>query len=198
MKSSMFSTFQALAWAEQQSYGNPLEKLMMLRIASASAREGSEQNTWFVPVEFADYAAYCFADAQTCADALEELERRGLLIIGCRGRDGAEIALPWWIPEHQETLIEDLAAYGQNFRDMARKCQNDRCWYCGNPFGDQTPHLEHQVPRALGGRNNIANLVLACAPCNLSKGARTVTEFRAFRAASARCEGFRFWGESRQ
>jgi len=193
----MFSVFQALAWAEQQKYGNPLEKLIMLRICSASAREGNEVNNWFLPLEFSDLAAYCFASPGACADAMEELQRRGLLVIGASGKFGVEIALPWWIVSHEFTTPESLKEYGQDFRTIAIKCQDGRCWYCGEQFGADTPHKEHQIPRVHGGQDIIENLVYACAPCNLSKGAKTVTEFRAVRAGQVGRKDFRFWGESR-
>ncbi len=44
-----------------------------------------------------------------------------------------------------------------------------RCQYCGART-DLT--FDHVVPRALGGRTTWENVVAACAPCNLKKGAR--------------------------
>lgn len=52
------------------------------------------------------------------------------------------------------------------------------CRYCGTPLelaGEW--HVEHQLPRALGGTDVAANLVASCAPCNLAKGDRTAIEF---------------------
>ena len=45
----------------------------------------------------------------------------------------------------------------------------DVCAYCGatGPL-----HWEHIVPVSVGGPDNIDNMVRACAPCNLTKGAR--------------------------
>jgi hypothetical protein len=51
------------------------------------------------------------------------------------------------------------------------------CRYCeddGGPF-----HLDHVLPWSSGGRSTPANLVVACEPCNLSKGDRTPEEWRA-------------------
>jgi 5-methylcytosine-specific restriction endonuclease McrA len=39
------------------------------------------------------------------------------------------------------------------------------------------PELDHVVPRAHGGSNKVANLVLACDPCNRTKRDRTYLEF---------------------
>jgi hypothetical protein len=53
-----------------------------------------------------------------------------------------------------------------------------RCAYCRTPLMlDGQWHVEHQMPRALGGDDSAANLVAACVHCNLAKGARTALEF---------------------
>ena len=45
------------------------------------------------------------------------------------------------------------------------------CQYCGAQ-GDMT--FDHVVPRCRGGRTTWENVVAACGPCNLRKGARTL------------------------
>lgn len=50
------------------------------------------------------------------------------------------------------------------------------CRYCGSTEGPF--HIDHVHPVALGGTSSPDNLALACAPCNLSKGARTLEEWR--------------------
>ncbi len=45
------------------------------------------------------------------------------------------------------------------------------CQYCGSR-GDLT--FDHVVPRARGGVTSWENVVAACAPCNLKKGARSL------------------------
>ena len=53
-----------------------------------------------------------------------------------------------------------------------------RCHYCAAVLRlDGKWHVEHQMPRALGGGDELPNLVAACAPCNLSKRDRTALEF---------------------
>lgn len=44
-----------------------------------------------------------------------------------------------------------------------------KCQYCGN--GDAALTFDHVVPRSKGGETNWANIVAACDPCNLKKGA---------------------------
>lgn len=48
------------------------------------------------------------------------------------------------------------------------------CAYCGSP----AEHIDHVVPLSRGGGHSIGNLVGACAPCNLSKGAKFITEWK--------------------
>lgn len=53
-----------------------------------------------------------------------------------------------------------------------------RCHYCRTFLKlDGKWHIEHMVPRALGGADGAGNLVAACAPCNLAKRDRTALEF---------------------
>lgn len=53
-----------------------------------------------------------------------------------------------------------------------------RCFYCGKVLTlDGCWHIEHQMPRALLGPDELPNLVAACAPCNHAKRDRTALEF---------------------
>lgn len=61
-----------------------------------------------------------------------------------------------------------------------------KCFYCGASLTlDGKWHIEHQMPRALMGPDELLNLVAACVPCNLAKSDRTALEFIAERAGSA-------------
>ncbi|MFG3200349.1 HNH endonuclease [Streptomyces sp. NPDC048208] len=48
-----------------------------------------------------------------------------------------------------------------------------KCAYCGN----RAEHLDHIVPLSRGGTDTESNILPACAPCNLSKGAKTLEEW---------------------
>ena len=50
---------------------------------------------------------------------------------------------------------------------------NFRCQYCGAK-GDLT--FDHVVPRAAGGITSWENVVAACSPCNLRKGAKSLKQ----------------------
>lgn len=49
-----------------------------------------------------------------------------------------------------------------------------RCAYCGKICTGLTP--DHVLPLSRGGNNSLGNIVPACGPCNLRKGARTPDE----------------------
>jgi hypothetical protein len=57
------------------------------------------------------------------------------------------------------------------------------CTYCGS---DKQLEGDHIVPLSCGGSNAFDNLATACRPCNLSKGSKTVEEWRASTPPSAR------------
>jgi len=64
---------------------------------------------------------------------------------------------------------------GYEVREYLLEKFNRRCAYCQ---AENVPlQIEHIVPRARGGSNRVSNLTLACAPCNLKKGACTAEEF---------------------
>jgi len=75
---------------------------------------------------------------------------------------------------------------------MSALAQRDGGWvchYCHAPVsrdpndGERLAHRDHKVPKSQGGGNGLDNLVLACAECNMRKGARyTYEEFYAMTA----------------
>jgi len=46
-----------------------------------------------------------------------------------------------------------------------------RCRYCGARAPKAELHIDHLVPVSLDGDNDITNLMAACVPCNMGKGA---------------------------
>ena len=49
-----------------------------------------------------------------------------------------------------------------------------KCRYCGATAQTATLHIDHVLPRAAGGRDDLANLVTACLDCNFGKSDRRI------------------------
>lgn len=56
-------------------------------------------------------------------------------------------------------------------RAFLHERQRGRCAICTARLGAKT-HIDHILPKILGGSNDRSNLQLTCAPCNWSKGPR--------------------------
>lgn len=50
------------------------------------------------------------------------------------------------------------------------------CWLCNREIIDETPRLDHVVPRAIGGSHGISNLRLAHELCNNRRGHGPIPE----------------------
>jgi 5-methylcytosine-specific restriction endonuclease McrA len=60
--------------------------------------------------------------------------------------------------------------------EMLRE-QNYTCFYCVSAIHFANHHKDHLVPLAMWGPNHIANIVLSCPECNLSKGSKDPFHF---------------------
>lgn len=54
--------------------------------------------------------------------------------------------------------------------------QKGRCYYCGCSVKSNF-HVDHVIPLSRGGSNGPENIVIACQPCNKSKGAKLPHEW---------------------
>lgn len=66
-------------------------------------------------------------------------------------------------------------AVPQKVKAFVFERDGNQCRYCGSDDGPF--HIDHVFPVALGGSNDPENLTVACCDCNLSKGARLVSEW---------------------
>lgn len=64
---------------------------------------------------------------------------------------------------------------GKDVSDL-HQINDDTCAYCLNPLSVKS-HLDHVLPLSRGGCNQIDNIVVSCADCNLHKGTKTPLEF---------------------
>lgn len=66
-------------------------------------------------------------------------------------------------------------------RRIFEECKG-QCHYCGTALRlEGLWHIDHKMPKALGGDNSPGNLVASCAPCNHAKRDTTDVEFFARR-----------------
>lgn len=49
-----------------------------------------------------------------------------------------------------------------------------RCRYCGADAKSVSLHIDHVLPRSVGGKDELGNLVTACADCNHGKSDRQI------------------------
>jgi 5-methylcytosine-specific restriction endonuclease McrA len=54
--------------------------------------------------------------------------------------------------------------------------QKKVCYWCGARCAKNF-HVDHYIPLSKGGKHELANLVIACAPCNLRKNAKDPLDF---------------------
>lgn len=70
----------------------------------------------------------------------------------------------------------------KTFSAPERKAIFDReqghCFHCGDPIRLDAFHVDHLIPVAAGGSDEMDNLAASCAPCNLAKSDRIVIEGR--------------------
>jgi hypothetical protein len=81
-------------------------------------------------------------------------------------------------PGEPAPAAEDAPRYVSRRRRAIFERSEGRCHYCSTLLTlDGKWHVEHQLPRALGGGDDALNLVAACVRCNLEKSDRTALEY---------------------
>ena len=60
------------------------------------------------------------------------------------------------------------------YKDLKR-VYTDPCFNCGSM---KNQSLDHKIPLSRGGEHKIGNIMTLCQPCNASKHARTIMEWR--------------------
>jgi 5-methylcytosine-specific restriction endonuclease McrA len=125
-------------------------------------------------VSIADTKLAALQAARDVLRASEQLARAEAM-----ERSQAVDQLSLWPPEAfaQPVVRERARPVSKRRRDIFAKC-GGACHYCTTPLRLEGPwHVEHMLPRSLGGLDEIGNLVAACVPCNLAKSDRTALEF---------------------
>lgn len=65
-------------------------------------------------------------------------------------------------------IRQDGGEYSPEDVALQMKSQKSLCWWCGIKLGDGW-HIDHRIPVSRDGANTAGNIVISCAPCNLSK-----------------------------
>lgn len=68
------------------------------------------------------------------------------------------------------------SATPKQIRELIKK-SNSKCYWCGCNTKKNGQHIDHYIPLSKSGGNEIGNLVVSCAFCNISKGAKSPYEF---------------------
>lgn len=155
-------------------HGAPTDPKWLLIAKRANVRPIHVIGTWWALLDYAsqhpDRGSIDGFDAETFAlfagmeegDVVRILEQLALAgLISAR-----KIKYRWHLTRHSVPV--SVA------REVAGKC-GYRCSYCGDCDGPF--EIDHIFPVALGGTDDPDNLTLACAPCNRSKGAKTLEQW---------------------
>lgn len=83
-----------------------------------------------------------------------------------------------WLKPQRWFFVESATVYRQTLKSLRLRLMRfwgNACAYCGE--ADVTLHIDHIIPFARGGTNDITNLTLACRGCNSKKRMQTAAEF---------------------
>ncbi len=72
-------------------------------------------------------------------------------------------------------MVSKRKALSKKTRFEVFKRDRFTCQYCGAHPPGVLLHVDHIVAVAAGGQNDLDNLITACEPCNLGKGARDLS-----------------------
>lgn len=111
-----------------------------------------------------NYAERVFHDRQLC-----EHIGRTLITIGFDGSDDGTGPAKQWV--ERQNGWPTWAAKAVQARDRGQ------CAQCGTNLNlelIEEEHIDHIIPLAVGGTNDLSNLQLLCAPCNLAKGKQLI------------------------
>ncbi len=92
----------------------------------------------------------------------------------CEEKDSRQLELLYLLRSTKQPLKE-----GAPLRTRVLAKGNGRCWYCGWALDPEDFDVEHIVPRAKGGGDDLVNLAPSCGLCNAHKGTALLEEFRA-------------------
>lgn len=75
-----------------------------------------------------------------------------------------------------EATIENESAIADFIR-LVRNSKWVYCYYCDRRVSGKKAHIDHMVPLSRGGKHSPDNLCASCAPCNLTKHSKLISEW---------------------
>jgi len=60
----------------------------------------------------------------------------------------------------------------------AHRLHGGECFYCKEAVAADALSIDHAEPEALGGKEDLQNLLIACKPCNMRKGHKAIEAFK--------------------
>jgi hypothetical protein len=124
------------------------------------------------------FASWMCIDRKVMLTSLKAIQESGLLQIAEKEERGKTV----FIVQRPEGFVWEAAPgrlQGQEWQDLRVAIfQRDgyTCQYCRMAVAD--PECDHIMPISRGGSNHPSNLATTCKPCNRSKGAKTLSEWR--------------------
>ena len=87
--------------------------------------------------------------------------------------DGGEDAPAFELPLRKSRIVESWQKLSHaEMRDILYDAQEGVCGGCGRELEKEFMELDHIMPRADGGSNDITNRIMLCSPCNRKKSHR--------------------------
>ena len=81
----------------------------------------------------------------------------------------------WYFPRNAPPRRPTRGNLSPSTRRAVFERDGEVCAYCKTDSGPF--HIDHIMPKSRGGSDNLENLTVACAPCNLSKRDKTLEEW---------------------
>jgi hypothetical protein len=171
--------FQAIAYARRIRTGTPVSKLVWLHLVAEAHLDG------YAEIEVDDLMAFAHASRREVLDALAALKNLGLIYwpeADFRHPDDWScciVKLPLSKDHHADRKRPKLTS-DQMKAISATRCPGCLRFQADGDGSDEEPgsfflgefHVDHIIPRALGGADVEENLQLLCPRCNMRKSSR--------------------------
>lgn len=161
----------------------PIHETAARQASGATAEEWVEERNLLAALFRVDAAGlwrHKRVDAELREEACRQSRRQkgGHQATQTRRRAAAASGRPYRSPSARAKNMPGLAEWTELRRQVFER-DGYVCTYCEMPVDD--PHCDHVVPVSRGGLSRLDNLTTACPSCNLSKGSKLVSEWRAER-----------------